>query len=119
MCGRRLKIILSLSALLSSSLFFPLCASLCAEVRLTDEEAQTMMSEIQESKKELATLRNQLSEAETQLTDVNNTWNEQKKSYEEQLNEAEKDKQKLKITASITGGSSIALLVVTVLLIIF
>ena len=119
MCGRRLKIFLSLLALLCLYLFLPLSASLCAEVRLTDEEAQTMMNEIQQSKKELETLRNQLETAETQLTDVKNTYEEQKTSYEKQLDEAKKDKEKLKIATSVTGGSALTLLIVVALLIIF
>ena len=126
MCGRRLKIISLLLALLLLSLFFPLSASLCAEVRLTDEEATELMNEIAQSKKELENVKDELneskkdlSELENQLTDVKNTYEEQKKSYEKQLDEAEKKTRRLTITASATSGASVALIIVAVLLILF
>lgn len=126
MCGRRLKTILSLSVLVSLSLCSPYTTYLCAEVKLTDEEASELMNEIQQSKEELQNVKKELSESqndltklENQLTDVKSTYEEQKKSYETQLSEAEKENQKLKIATSVTGGSAITLLIVTALLIIF
>lgn len=126
MCGRRLKTILSLSVLVSLSLCSPCSTYLCAEVRLTDEEASELMNEVQQSKEELQNVKKELSESqndltglENQLTDVKNTYEEQKKYYETQLNEAEKENQKLKIATSVTGGSALTLLVVVALLIIF
>lgn len=126
MCGRRLKTILSLSVLVFLSLCSPCSMYLCAEVKLTDEEASELMNEIQQSKEKLQNVRKELKESqndltglENQLTDVKSTYEEQKKYYETQLNEAEKENQKLKIATSVTGGSAIALLIVTALLIIF
>ena len=126
MCGRKLKIILLSSALVFLSSFSQSSMYLCAEVRLTDEEASQLMNEIQQSKTELQNVKSELeeskkdlSELETQLTDVKSTYEEQKTSYEKQLSEAKRTNWLLKIIASFTGGSSLALLVVSALLIIF
>ena len=125
MCGKRLKVFLLLSVL--SLLSLPVRFSLYsyADVTLTDREAQELMNEIQQSKKELQTVKDELSESkkdltelETQLQDVKNTYSEQKTSYEMQLTEAKKKNQKLKVAVSVTGGTSVALLIVTALLII-
>lgn len=126
MCGRKLKTTLSLLVLVFLLLYSPYSMYLCAEARLTDEEASELMNEIQQSKEELQNVRKELKESqsdltelENQLTDVKSTCEEQKKYYETQLNEAEKESQKLKIATSVTGGSAIALFIVTALLIIF
>ena len=87
MCGKKLKRFLLLLVLFSPFSFVPSFSYSYADVVLTNEEAQELMSEIQESKKDLTELQNQLSEAETQLNDVKNTYEEQKKSYEMQLKE--------------------------------
>lgn len=80
-----------------------------ADVILTDQEAQELMSEIQESKKDLK-------ELQTQLNDVKNDYNEQKKYYEEQLKEEKKKSTEAKIFAYSASAStlliSIALLFV-------
>ena len=126
MCGRKLKQFSALSVLFCLLSFSPLSFSCFAEVRLTDEEAETIQNEISESKKELENVKNELIQSQkdlieqkTELEDVKNTYNEQKTSYEMQLDEAEKENQTLKIVAVSTGSTSIALLIVTVLLIIF
>lgn len=126
MCGRKLKRFSALLVLFCLLFFSPLSFSCFAEVRLTDEEAETIQNEISESKKELENVKNELiqsqkelTEQKTELEDVKNTYNEQKTSYEMQLDEAEKENQTLKIVAVSTGSTSIALLIVTVLLIIF
>lgn len=126
MCGRKLKRFSALSVLFCLLSFSPLSFSCFAEVRLTDEEAETIQNEISESKKELENVKNELIQSQkelieqkTELADVKNTYNEQKTSYETQLDEAEKENQTLKIVAVSTGSTSIALLIVTVLLIIF
>ncbi len=126
MCGRKLKRFSALSVLFCLLSFSPLSFSCFAEVRLTDEEAETIQNEISESKKELENVKNELIQSQkdlieqkTELEDVKNTYNEQKTSYETQLDEAEKENQTLKIVAVSTGSTSIALLIVTVLLIIF
>lgn len=126
MCGRKLKQFSALSVLFCLLSFSPLSFSCFAEVKLTDEEAETIQNEISESKKELENVKNELIQSQkelieqkTELEDVKNTYNEQKTSYEMQLDEAEKKNQTLKIVAVSTGSSSIALLIVTVLLIIF
>ena len=126
MCGRKLKRFSALSVLFCLLSFSPLSFSCFAEVRLTDEEAETIQNEISESKKELENVKNELIQSQkelieqkTELEDVKNTYNEQKTSYEMQLDEAEKKDQTLKIVAVSTGSSSVALLIVTILLIIF
>lgn len=126
MCGRKLKRFSALSVLFCLLSFSPLSFSCFAEVRLTDEEAETIQNEISESKKELENVKNELIQSQkelieqkTELEDVKNTYNEQKTSYETQLDEAEKENQTLKVVAVSTGSTSIALLIVTILLIIF
>ena len=126
MCGRKLKRCSALSVLFCLLSFSPLSFSCFAEVKLTDEEAETIQNEISESKKELENVKNELIQSQkelieqkTELEDVKNTYNEQKTSYEMQLDEAEKKNQTLKIVAVSTGSSSVALLIVTILLIIF
>ena len=70
-------------------------------------------------KNELIQSQKGLIEQKTELENVKNTYNEQKKSYEMQLNEAEKQNQTLKTVAVATGSSSVALTIVVILLIIF
>ena len=126
MCGRKLKRFSALSVLFCLLSFSPLSFSCFAEVKLTEEEAETILNEISESKKELENVKSELIQSQkdlikqkTELEDVKNTYNEQKTSYEMQLDEAEKKNQTLKIVAVSTGSSSVALLIVTILLIIF
>ena len=126
MCGRKLKQLSALSVLFCLLSFSPFCFSCFAEVRLTDEEAEQILNEISESMKELENVKSELIQSQkdlieqkTELADVKNTYNEQKTSYEMQLDEAEKENQTLKVVAVSTGSTSIALLIVTILLIIF
>ena len=105
MCGAKLKRLSALSVLLCLLSFSPLPFSCFAEVKLTEEEAETILNEISESKKE--------------LENVKNTYNEQMTSYEMQLNEAEKQNKTLKTIAVATSSSSVALTIVVILLIIF
>ena len=126
MCGQKLKRLSALSVLFCLLSFSPLSFSCFAEVKLTEEEAETILNEISESKKELESVKNELIQSQkelieqkTELEDVKNTYNEQKTSYETQLDEAEKENQTLRVVAVSTGSTSIALLIVTVLLIIF
>ena len=105
MCGAKLKRLSALSVLFCLLSFSPLSFSCFAEVKLTEEEAETILNEISESKKE--------------LENVKNTYNEQMTSYEMQLNEAEKQNQMLKMVAVATSSSSVALTIVVILLIIF
>ena len=105
MCGTKLKRLSALSVLFCLLSFSPLSFSCFAEVKLTEEEAETILNEISESKKE--------------LENVKNTYNEQMTSYEMQLNEAEKQNQTLKTIAVATSSSSVALTIVVILLIIF
>ena len=105
MCGVKLKRLSALSVLFCLLSFSPLSFSCFAEVKLTEEEAETILNEISESKKE--------------LENVKNTYNEQMTSYEMQLNEAEKQNQVLKTIAAATSSSSVALTIVVILLIIF
>ena len=105
MCGAKLKRLSALSVLFCLLSFSPLSFSCFAEVKLTDEEAETILNEISESKKE--------------LEDVKNTYNEQKTSYEMQLNEAEKQNKMLKTVSVATGSSTVVLTIAVILLIIF
>ena len=108
MCGTRLK---TFYCLLLSLVFF-LHSGMCyADVVLTDEEAQTILSEIEESKKELESVK-------TELNKVKTTYSEQKTSYETQLNEAERKNRKLKKTATVTGTSAGIFMVLMIVFII-
>ena len=126
MCGTKLKRLSALSALFCLLSFSPLSFSCFAEVKLTDEETETILNEISESKKELEDVKSELSQSQkdlveqkTELEDVRNTYNEQKTSYETQLNEAEKRNKTLKTVSVAAGSSTIALTIVVILLIIF
>ena len=77
-----------------------------------------MLSEIQESKKDLKNLQEKLLSAEAQLNDVKNTYNEQKTSYEMQLNEAEKKNDGLKTAVTITSTSTGIFLILMIVFII-
>ena len=126
MCGTKLKRLSALSALFCLLSFSPLSFSCFAEVKLTDEETETILNEISESKKELEDVKSELSQSQkdlveqkTELEDVRNTYNEQKTSYETQLNEAEKRNKTLKTVSVAAGSSTIALTIVVILLVIF
>ena len=125
MCGKRLRTFLLLLVL-----YFPLLLSPCfADVVLTDEEAQTILTEIEESKKDSQNVKNELeqskneatelqkesSELKNQLTELQNTSNEQKESYEKQLKEVKKEKT---IAWTLTGVSSTGCVVLSILLLI-
>ena len=71
-----------------------------------------MKSELSQSQKDLI-------EQKTELEDVKNTYNEQKTSYEMQLNEAEKQNKMLKTVSVAAGSSTVALTIAVILLIIF
>ena len=75
-----------------------------------------MLSEIQESKKDLKELQEKLLSAEAQLNDVKNIYNEQKTSYEMQLNEAEKKHERMKTVATVTSTSTV---IFAVLMVVF
>lgn len=122
MCSRKLKTCLLSLALLCSSLFLPSTVYLCAEVRLTDEEANEIMNEIQLSKEELEKTKSELSESKKEsqelkkeLVVVKNIYLEQKKSYETQLSEAEEKEQNLEkaLTASVTTTILMTIFAVT------
>ena len=125
-CSTKLKRLSALSALFCLLSFSPLSFSCFAEVKLTDEEAETILNEISGSKKELEDVKNELSQSQkdlieqkTELEDVKSTYNEQKTSYEMQLNEAEKQNEMLKTVSVATGSSSVVLAIVVILLILF
>lgn len=125
MCGKRLRMSYRLSVLFLV-LFFSQLSSFCyAEVKLTDKEAEQMLSEIQESKEELNQVKTELEESKkesqelkTELEDVKNTYNEQKTSYETQLNEAEKKNDGLKTAVTITSTSTGIFLIMMIVFII-
>lgn len=125
MCGKRLKIFSLSLGLFFLSCFLPSFSLCYAEVRLTDKEANQLMSEIQESKKELNQVKTELEESrkesqelKTELNDVKNTYSEQKIYYEEQLTEAKKKNKILKTALVATGTSTGILLIVTIILLI-
>ena len=103
--------------------FSPLYSYSYADVILTDEEAESLNEQIQLSKMELQNVKEELAESKkesaeqkAQLADVKNTSSEQKKSYETQLNEAEKKNQTLKMCLVATSTTSVIFAVLTVVL---
>ena len=126
MCGKRLKVFFLLSGLSLLLPFVHLCSYSYADVILSNQEAEELMNEIQLSKTELENVKNELteskkelSEQKTQLEDVKNTYTEQKQSYEKQLEEAEKENNKLKTWLTVTATSSVISLVFVALLLLF
>ena len=105
MCGRKLKIFLLLSVLVSLLSVSP-CFS---EVVLTDEEAEQMLQEMEESKKELEIVKQE-------LEDVKTTSTEQRQSYEEQLKEA--DEKNSRLTTWAISSSAVAGVLLTVLIVL-
>ena len=125
MCGKRLKVFL-----LSLVLFLPLLVSPCfADVSLTDEEAQEILTEIEESKKDLQNVKDELNqskeeasklkkesqEQKAQLTELQNVSEEQRKSYKEQLKEAKKQNTVAWTTTGISGTLLVMLLLIVLL----
>lgn len=125
MCGKKLKVFLLSLVLVSLSCAVQSFSFCYAEVRLTDEEAEKLMSEIQESQKELNQVKTELRESKREsqelkmeLEDVKNTYSEQKTYYEEQLTEAEK-KEKIAVSIAIGGvTASVTLLGVLVIVLL-
>ena len=128
-CSIKLKRFSALSVLFFLLSFSPFCFSCFAEVKLTDEEAEQILTEIEESKKELQNAKEDLTqskeklenvqkesqEQKTELQDVKGTYEEQKKSYEEQLSEAEKKNKGLKTAVTATSSASVVLTIAVVL----
>lgn len=111
MCGKRLRAF-SLSLVLFLLLFFsPYSSYSYADVILTESEATELMSEIQKS-------RQDLTELQIQLQDVRNDYEEQKKSYDRQLNEAERKVKGLGIFAGATSVSTITLTIVLMIILL-
>lgn len=104
MCGVKLK---TLFALLVLSLSLLSCPPLCSAqsvkpfVTMTQEEAQEMLKLIEESRKDLA--------------QVKQGYEEQKKSYETQLTEARKEKEKYKTCSTMGATSSVILTVLCII----
>lgn len=92
----------SVISVFSLSLFLEVFSSPCyADVVLTDEEAQTILTELKTSQEELKTLRED--------------YQEQKKSYEMQLTEAKKEIEVEKKTVKITSTSSLLLTILCII----
>lgn len=106
-----LRFLLCLLFLLQSSYAF-------SEVALTDEEAAELMNEIQESKKDLMKAKEQVENLQNQLNQQEVIWTEQSQFYREQLTEAEKKKNQYKTATIATGSSTAILLVVLIVLLI-
>lgn len=125
MCGRKLKIFLSSSALLLLLSLSPLSASLFADVILTDQEATELLNEIEQSKTELESVKNELAESKKELNelkvqqeDVKNTYDEQKIYYETQLEEAKKQKEQFKTLFTITSSTTAVALLFSIILLL-
>ena len=104
MCGKSLRVYLvslGLFLLLSFSQSYSSCF---ADVTLTYEETQGILNEIELSKKE--------------LQEVKTTCSEQKKSYEMQLQEAEKENRALKTGMAVTSTATIMSTIFIVILLI-
>ena len=111
MCGKRLRAF-SLSLVLFLLLSFSPCLSYSyADVILTEAEATELISEIQKSRQDLTALQ-------IQLQDVRNDYEEQKKSYDRQLNEAERKVKGLGIFAGATSVSTITLTIVLMIILL-
>lgn len=77
-----------------------------------------MKEELTVSKEILENVQTESQEQKKELQDVKNTYIEQKTSYEEQLNEAEKQNKSLKITTAVSATVSFILSVVLVIVIL-
>lgn len=95
--------------MLSLLLFFsPSSFSCYAEVRLSDKEAELILTELTESRKELENVR-------TELEDVKKDYKEQRISYEKQLEKAESRNKKLEKAVVATSSCSVLLLFILLL----
>lgn len=117
LCGVKSKRFLLLLGLYSL-LFFAQCSYCYADVILTDSEATELLNEIELSKKDLQDVKTELESAKKELADVKSTYTEQKKSYEEQLEEAEKENQKLQMYLTVTATTSGVLLGILTLMLL-
>lgn len=125
MCLRKLRRLSALSGLFFLLAFSPLCSSCFGEVRLTEEEAELILSELQESRAELESARKDLIQSQKDLLEqketlesVRSDCDEQRKSYETRLTKAEKKNDRLKTAVTITSTASAVSLVVVFLLIL-
>ena len=82
-----------------------------SEISLTYEKAQMMLKEITESKKDLQS-------AEVRLEEQEKDFQEQKESYEMQLNKAMKENRRYKTAVTITGTSTVILTVIVLILLL-
>lgn len=108
MCLRRLRLFSALLVLFFLSFFSPSSFSCYAEVRLSDKEAELILTELTESRKELESVR-------TELEDARKDCKEQRISYEKQLEEAESRNRKLEKAVVATSSCSILLLAILLL----
>lgn len=113
-----MKRFLTLLRFLLCSLFLLQSSYAFSEVALTDEEATELMNEIQESKKDLMKAKEQVENLQNQLNQQEVIWTEQSQFYREQLTEAEKKKNQYKTATIATGSSTAILLVVLIVLLI-
>lgn len=113
-----MKKFLTLLRFLSCLLFLLQSSYAFSEVALTDEEATELMNEIQESKKDLMKAKEQVENLQNQLNQQEVIWTEQSQFYREQLTEAEKKKNQYKTATIATGSSTAILLVVLIVLLI-
>ena len=113
-----MKRFLTLLRFLLCLLFLSQSSYAFSEVALTDEEATELMNEIQESKKDLMKAKEQVENLQNQLYQQEAIWTEQSQFYREQLTEAEKKKNQYKTATIATGSSTAILLVVLIVLLI-
>lgn len=108
MCSRRLRLYSALLVLCFLSFLSPSFCSCYAEVKLSDKEAEQILTELTESRKELVSVR-------TELEDAKKDCKEQRISYEKQLEEAESRSRKLEKAVVATSSCSLLLLAILLL----
>lgn len=122
---KKLRLLSALLVLSFLYVFSPSPCSCSAEVVLTDEEAREMLSETEESRKELQNVKDCLIQSQQDLIrqkevseDVRNTCEEQRKSYETQLEEKDRKNDVLTVVATSTGTASVIFAVLMIVFII-
>lgn len=120
---KRLRLLSALSVLSFLPVFSPSPCSCSAEVVLTDEEAREMLSEMEESRKELQNVKDCLIQSQKDLIrqkevseSVRSTCEEQRKSYETQLEEKDRKNDTLTVVATSTGTSAV---IFAILMVVF
>lgn len=122
---KKLRLLSVFSVLFFLCAFSPSPCSCSAEVVLTDEEAMELQSEMEKSRMELQNVKDCLIQSQQDLIrqkevseDVRNTYEEQRKSYETQLEEKDRKNETLTVVATSTGTASVIFAVLMIVFII-